>query len=110
MLSGSALALGQFSKSCSSSVIEGSVLTSTCQTTHYPDTKTTSLDLNPFIENVDGTLKWQPGRFNSTCTSTQLSGPSTLSARCHMRDQSLHDTTIDLDDHVANINGTLTYE
>ncbi|WYL93924.1 MAG: CVNH domain-containing protein [Gloeotrichia echinulata IR180] len=110
ILTDSALALGQFSQTCSNSVIQGSSLTSTCERAQGGVYKTTSIDLNPVIENVDGMLKWQPSNFIQTCRNTQLSGSSILDAECKTRDQRFVSTRIDLDNHIANIDGTLTYE
>jgi hypothetical protein len=110
ILTNSALALGEFSKTCNNTVIKGSVLTSTCERAQGGVYKTTSFDLNPVIENVDGTLEWQPSNFIETCRNTKLSGPSELTAECKTRAQQFVSTRINLDDHIANIDGTLKYE
>ena len=109
LFSSQAWALGNFSQSCYDSVIDGSVLYSTCQRMNG-SYKPTSTDLNRVIENIDGSLKWQPANFIQTCKNTQLVSPSVMSAECKTRDQRFVGTQIDLDDHIANIDGTLKYE
>lgn len=108
-LTNSALALGQFSQTCYNSSIQGSVLTSTCERANG-GYNNSSIDLNPIIENVDGTLKWQPSNFIETCKNTKLAGSSQLAAECKTRAQQFVSTNINLDDHIANIDGTLKYE
>ncbi len=106
----SAWALGSFSLTCYDTSIDHSVLTSTCERAEGGVYETTSIDLNPIIENVDGELTWQPGDFILTCRGTDLIGSSQLVADCKTRDQRWVSTSIDLDDHIANIDGTLEYE
>jgi hypothetical protein len=106
---GKALALGQFSRTCQGSVVNGSTLSAKCQTTSG-NFVPSSINLNPYIENVDGVLKWQSGNFIETCRSTALTGPSIMSAQCKTRAQQWVSTKINLDEHIANINGKLTYE
>ncbi|QSJ18402.1 CVNH domain-containing protein [Nostoc sp. UHCC 0702] len=108
-LTNSALALGKFSQTCYNSTIQGSVLTSTCERANG-GSNTSSIDLNSVIENVDGGLKWQPSNFIETCRNTQLAGSSELAAECKTRAQQFVSTKINLDDHIANIDGTLKYE
>jgi len=112
-LTGSAQELSPISKNCFDSRIDGSVLTSTC----YRDfgvqgkSNTTTIDLKPFLENVDGTLKWQPGNFSETCGKIQFTGLSTLYAECGRRNGEYIGTWINLDDHIAStIDGILTYK
>ena len=108
-----ALAVGQFTLTCDNINICGSILSATCKKIDQTP-QSTSLDLDPFIENVDGVLKWQPSRFIVTCGSTQVKENSnkttTMSAYCLTRDQRPVATNINLDDHIANINGVLTYQ
>ncbi|GGA24358.1 hypothetical protein CYANOKiyG1_39950 [Okeania sp. KiyG1] len=109
MFANQAWALGDFSQSCYDSGISGSTLFSTCRTiSGYLNP--TQINLNPYIENVDGSLMWQPGNFIQTCRYTQLSGPSFLVGECKTRDQVWVPAGINLDEHIANIDGTLKYE
>ncbi|MEQ9482481.1 mannose-binding lectin [Coleofasciculus sp. F4-SAH-05] len=104
-----AWALGDFSQSCYGANVSGSTLSAVCRTMSgsYKDT---SIELNPVIENVDGQLTWQPSNFIQTCRYTSLVTPSLMFAECKTRDQRWVATDIDLDQHIANIDGTLKYE
>ncbi|MBD2493776.1 CVNH domain-containing protein [Nostoc sp. FACHB-280] len=110
MTTNSALALGQFSLTCRDTSIQGSVLTSTCERASGGVYNTSSINLNRVVENVDGSLKWQPSNFIETCRSTQVVASRLLSAQCKTRAQQWVSTTINLDDHIANIDGTLRFE
>ena len=103
-----AWALGDFSQTCRNASISGSVLSASCEKANggYQDT---SIDLNPNIGNVDGSLSWADQNFIQTCRNTSLSG-STLKGECKTRDQSWTNASINLDTHIANINGSLQYE
>lgn len=72
--------------------------------------KDTSINLNSSIENVDGSLVWQPDNFIETCRNTTLASSSVMTAECKTRDQRFVSTAINLDEHIANIDGTLKYE
>ncbi len=109
LFSSQAWALGDFSQSCFDTNISGSTLSSTCRRMNG-SYMSTSIDLNPVIENIDGQLEWQPANFIETCYDTQLVGPSYMSAECKTRSQELVPTFVNLDDHIANIDGTLKYE
>lgn len=106
---GSASWAGNFSYTCSDSTIEGSTLSSTCAKMDGSP-NATSIDLNPYIENVDGTLVWQPDNFIATCRSTSLSDGHILDAECQKMDQSWMSTSIDLDEQIDNTDGTLMYK
>lgn len=103
-----ALALGQFSKTCRNIDVNGSELSASCEKANG-GFDNTSINLNPFIENVDGELEWQPKNFIETCRDTSVSG-SLLRAECKTRNQNFVFTTINLDDHIANIDGNLRHE
>ncbi len=105
-----AWALGDFSRSCYNSEISGSILSSTCKKADGYTRNQTQINLNEYIENVDGSLVWQPANFIETCRYTELSGPSVLVGECKTRAQRWVPVKINLDDHIANINGTLKYE
>jgi len=106
---GKALALGQFSRTCQGAVVNGSTLSAKCQTTSG-NFVPSSINLIPHIENVDGVLKWQSGNFTETCRSNALQGPSIMSAQCKNKAGQWVTTKINLDEHIVNINGKLTYE
>nr|1N02_A Chain A, Cyanovirin-N [Nostoc ellipsosporum] len=50
------------------------------------------------------------GKFIETCRNTQLAGSSELAAECKTRAQQFVSTKINLDDHIANIDGTLKWQ
>jgi hypothetical protein len=110
IFAGRAFALGGFSETCYDTTISDSILTSTCYEADGSTPNTSSIDLNEFIENVDGTLTWQPDNFFETCRNLELVESSILIAECKTRNQSWVETEIYLDEHIANINGVLTYE
>lgn len=110
LFAGSAFALGDFSMTCYDTHTSGSTLTSTCYKADGRTPQTSSIDLNKHIANIDGTLKWQPSNFIETCRYASIERSSTLTAQCKTRDQRWVSTKIDLDDHIANIDGTLKYE
>ncbi len=110
VFAGKAVALGGFSETCYDTTITDSILTSTCYKADGRTPNTSSIDLNEFIENVDGTLTWQPDNFFETCRNLELVDESVLIAECKTRSQSWVETSIDIGEHIANIDGVLTYE
>jgi hypothetical protein len=100
---------GQFSKTCKDIRVSGSKLSASCKKVNGTYNET-SIDLNPYIENVDGKLKWQPKNFIVTCKDTAVSDGNKLKAECKTRKQEFVPTAINLDDHIANIDGNLRYE
>lgn len=106
---GQALA-GNFSLTCYDTNLSGSVLTSTCEEADGYTLNSSSIDLNPYIENIDGNLQWQPGNYWETCDSMEVIDSSIMSGYCKTRAQYWNQTGIDLDDHISNINGVLMYE
>lgn len=103
-----AMATGNFSQTCKDIEFNDSTLTANCRTINGTY-EVSSIDLNPYIENVDGQLEWQPGNFIATCNTSMIYGPI-LEAECKTRDQRFVSTEIDLDEHIANIDGTLKFE
>ena len=100
---------GNFSQSCYNSSVSGSVLSSTCRRINGSYNHT-SINLNRYIENVDGGLTWQYGNFSQTCDGTGLYTPSVMASECKTRAGNFVPSSIDLDQHIANIDGTLKYE
>jgi hypothetical protein len=100
---------GQFSQTCKDIQVSGSKLSASCKDENGRYNQT-SIDLSPYIDNVDGTLKWQPKNFIITCKDTAVSNGNKLKAECKTRKQEFVPTAINLDDHIANINGHLRYE
>ncbi|WP_287310364.1 CVNH domain-containing protein [Moorena sp. SIO1G6] len=100
---------GNFSQTCYDSSVSGSILSSICQRMNG-SWQPTAINLDEYIENIDGGLTWQYGNFSQTCYGTGLSTPSVMASECLTRDQRLVPTSINLDQHIANIDGTLKYE
>ncbi|AFY32648.1 CVNH domain-containing protein [Calothrix sp. PCC 7507] len=109
LLIGNAWATGDFSRTCQGIRIDGSTLTAACQRANG-STRFTSMDLNQHIGNIDGTLEWGDSRFSLTCDEVGLAGRNRLRAECRRRDQSSLGSYINLDEHIANIDGTLKFE
>jgi hypothetical protein len=110
LLIGNAWATGDFSQTCENINITGSTLTADCERANggYQDT---SIDLDRYIGNIDGTLEWGDRRFSLTCNEVGLAGNNRLRAECERRDQrSYLGSYINLDDHIANIDGRLKFE
>ncbi|MBD2482668.1 CVNH domain-containing protein [Planktothrix sp. FACHB-1365] len=110
-----AMATGQFSKTCEDIKLEGSILSASCETISgsYQDT---SINLDNFIGNLNGSLSWGDHLFSRTCKDIGL-GQSlstreyVLSAQCEKVDGRTYvQTEITVDEDIANIDGLLEYE
>ncbi len=121
MSTGKALATGQFSLTCyniqlyAPNYSKTAKLTADCRrrdgSIHYR----TSINLNDYITNNNGRLQWQPrGDFQESCydSDVETEGSTGLYIRtfCLDRQQYPHEAYINLDEHIANINGDLIYE
>ncbi|MEQ9552093.1 mannose-binding lectin [Coleofasciculus sp. G2-EDA-02] len=110
-----ALATGQFSQTCENITINGSTLSAECETRngYY---RTTSIKLDDYIGNLDGVLSWGDSNFSQTCQDIGLaqllsSREFLLAAQCEKVDGITYSQSdISLDEHIANIDGTLEYE
>ena len=108
---GQAWASGDFSKNCSNSQMESSFLLSSCKRDNG-DTNKTWIDLNEYISNDDGSLKWnKPGEFIKNCEDIRLS--SSLATRHIEMNANCEDNEatvwIDLDEHITSTDGQLEY-
>ncbi|WP_017651877.1 CVNH domain-containing protein [Fortiea contorta] len=111
LLIGNAWAAGGFSQTCSNVSVNGSALSANCQRANGYTTSKTSIDLNRYVGNIDGTLKWGDSRFSLTCQQVGLAGKNRLRAECERSDQrSYLGSYINLDEHIANIDGSLKFE
>jgi len=66
------------------------------------------IDLNNHIGNIEGVLTWNQSNFGLSSNAMSLNG-STLSARCRRSNGTWNNSTINLDEHISNNNGTLRY-
>ncbi len=111
LLTGNAWATGGFSQTCRNISVNGSRLTATCEKADGYTPSQTSIDLNKYIGNIDGTLEWGDHLFSQTCNEVGLAGKNRLRAECEKADQqSSLGSYINLDEHIANIDGTLEFE
>ncbi|MDZ8187766.1 MAG: CVNH domain-containing protein [Nostoc sp. ChiSLP02] len=106
-----AWATGEFSQTCNDISVEGSTLTASCEKADGYTISASSIDLNPYIANLDGTLSWDGNKFALTCDNIGLAGTNRLRAECERADQETYlGTYINLDEHIANIDGQLKFE
>jgi hypothetical protein len=111
LLIGNAWATGGFSQTCENISVDGSNLTAICEEADGFTRSKTSIDLNQYIGNIDGTLEWGDERFSQTCEKIGLAGKNRLRAECEKADQrSSLGSYLNLDEHIANINGSLEFE
>ncbi|MEC4887265.1 MAG: CVNH domain-containing protein [Scytonema sp. PMC 1070.18] len=111
LLIGNALAVGEFSKTCYDVEISDSTLTAVCAKADGYTPSETSIDLDEYIGNVDGTLEWNDHKFSLTCGNIGLIGNNRLRAECERADQVNYlGTYINLDEHITNSDGRLEFE
>ena len=112
-----AMATGQFSLSCdpNSIVINGSILSTACKKSDG-DLQQSSIDLDQYIGNSGGILTWGDKDFSKSCKNiapAQLlsSKKLVLVGECETATRDTYNSSeIELDTHLANINGLLKYE
>lgn len=112
-----AMATGEFSLSCDKDNIEinGSILSTSCQKSNG-GSQQTSIDLDQYIGNLDGTLSWGDKDFSKTCKNiapAQLLSTKQLIlvAECETAaGNTYYPSEIELDAHITNSDGTLKYE
>lgn len=108
-----AWAIGYFSKSCTNSEMISSFLLSSCSRKNGITNKTW-IDLNKYISNDDGLLKWKnDDGFIESCEGIRLSSSlatkhTEMNADCEIEGY-LVENNIDLDEHITNIDGQLEY-
>ena len=105
---GNAWASKAFSRTCKDIQINGAVPTASCQR-HDGTFKSTRINLNPYIGNFNGRLKWDGQDFIQTCYDISLSGNSILSAKCKTNAQVYITSFIDLEDSISNMDGNLRF-
>lgn len=106
--------MGKFTATSSNITIEGSVLKAVSKTTAQQDVQT-SIDLNDYIANIDGTLTWtKGGDFKATSRNIKVesaSGVTTLRAEAQKKDgSSWVNASLNLDEKITNNEGTLEYD
>ncbi len=105
-----ALAIGNFSQSCSKITLDGSRLSANCSRSNG-SVRRASIDLDQYIQNNQGQLQWLPnGNFNHSCKNIRLVNNHRLRANCSRSDGTTTDTSIDLNDRIENKQGDLQYQ
>ena len=103
---------GAFQKTCKDVSLDGSVLIAKCENwTNNGKTreeKTSKLDLDKCIGNIDGKLTWGHTDYKKTSKSCKLINQLTLQCESQSKKGAFVTTTYDLGLTVTNTNGTLT--
>ena len=113
---GKAQASGQFSKTCNYITLESkdfskrAILTADCRRRDGSTNSGASINLNDYIVNDNSYLRWAShGDFQESCEAAYLIDQHTMEAICRARNGDYYYDDIDLDDHIANINGNLVH-
>jgi CVNH domain len=110
LLTANAWASGKYSATCENIKLSGSTLSATCKTLSGAS-KETSIDLNKSIANLDGSLSWDGSNFAATSRKIALVNPNKLAAESAKKDSKTYvPTSINVDEHIANLDGFLTYQ
>ena len=100
---------GAFSISSTDIKLEGTQLKARCRDRQGSYQDDASIELNNYIANIDGELKWLPnGDFIDTSRNLSITG-STLKCESRSIEGSWRDTSIELDEKISNYNGKLIY-
>ena len=99
---------GGFYGLCANSIINSHYLISDCLDNKNQVNYSVSIDLDPYINNSSGELQWEPKNYYETCTNYGLDG-AILNAQCSTPNGGLNQTAINLNDHIASVNGELVY-
>ena len=94
-----------FTNSSSNIYLSGTTLYATCQDSEH----TSSINLNNYIGNIEGTLTWGECNFAGSSSNFSLSG-AVLSAECRDSDGNTHTSSINLNNYISNQEGALTAE
>ena len=96
-----------FSRSSTDISLSKSVLTANCRDSNGSYNVST-LDLNNWIANIDGSLRWaENGKFYDSSSGTSLTDGVTLKAKCRNIDGWYVNSTLNLDEKIANVDGKL---
>ena len=97
-----------FTNSSSNIYLSGTTLYATCQD-YDGNEHTSSINLNNYIGNIEGTLTWGESNFAGSSSNFSLSG-AVLSAECSDSDGNTHHSSINLNNYISNQEGALTAE
>jgi hypothetical protein len=114
-----AQARGDFSLSCTNLHVNSADFSNTANCTNqYGRSVPAFINLNDLIaDGPDGNMQWAShGHFQRSCLHSGIESipfneprPHRLGAFCHRADKSEVETDIDLNDHIANIKGSLKF-
>ncbi len=109
-----AMASGDFTKSCSDiDLTNNNLLDANCKDRNGNINGTFTL-LDAFIANSDGRLVWQvDGNYDASsrnCDVEFVSGVTFLQCDTQKRNGNWTSSSLNLDEHIANIDGDLRYE
>ena len=97
-----------FSKTSKDISLDGTLLRAQCIDGHG-ESQDSEIDLNQYIANVNGTLKWKAnGNFVKSSKSITVEG-SVLKCKTRNKFHQWHQAELDLDEKIANCNGRLVY-
>ena len=114
LLTSSALAAGDFTRSCRSIDLQrGSVLKATCKSISGRPSQS-GIQLNDYIANINGNLRWRRnGNFilsSRRCDLDFVAGVTVLHCDTQRWNGSWTSSWLTLDERIANINGRLQYQ
>ena len=114
LLTSAALAAGDFTQTCRDiDLRRGSVLEAVCRSVSGRPSRD-RINLNDYIANIDGDLRWQRnGNFSASsrnCDLDRYRGNTILRCDTQRRNGTWTSSSVNLDDRIANINGTLRYQ
>ncbi|KAH7170005.1 Cyanovirin-N [Dactylonectria macrodidyma] len=100
-----------FSQSSRNVRIEDSLLYAECLKEDNRTWVSSEINLDSYIGNINGSFEWGKQAFSLSARDIHLDGSSVLAASLANEVGTYGpDQTVNLDDHIANINGTLEYQ
>ena len=94
-----------FGNSSSNIYLSEGVLHATCKDSNGNDHHST-LNLNDYIGNIEGTLTWGCDNFTASSSGISLNG-TVLSATCQDSNGGSHHSSLNLNQYICNNEGTL---
>ena len=98
-----------FSASSKDIHLEGATLFADCAKADGEEFSSSRLDLDNMIGNIDGNFQWGESSFSQSAQNIRLEG-STLYAELQTPSGNWQDASVNLDEHIGNMDGELTYE
>ena len=89
--------------------LKGTQLRAQCSDDRYGVYRDSVLDINNYINNDNGCLRWTPGNFSATSKNIILEG-NVLKCQCKDRQGRWCSSQLDLNDKIFNFNGKLVHQ